>query len=107
VHCEPLKLAAGHFGLSHGSGAHTPDEYYVIESSNPKIQGFEGAVMSFVEYRIGEVTMSAEWQPNALPLQPGNSRDFLASFQVIYSLVSSHFFYYGRGLGVGRGFGVG
>src|SRR5256885_5301503 len=47
---EPLNLAAGHFGLGHGSGAHAPDEYYVIESSNPKIQSFDGAVMSFVEY---------------------------------------------------------
>src|SRR5213083_1590278 len=47
---EPLKLAAGHFGLGHGSGAHAPDEYYVIESTNPKIQGFDGATMSFVQY---------------------------------------------------------
>ena len=47
---EPVKLPAGHFGLGHGSGAHAPDEYYVIESANPKIQGFDGAVMSFVEY---------------------------------------------------------
>jgi acetylornithine deacetylase/succinyl-diaminopimelate desuccinylase-like protein len=47
---DPLKLAAGHFGLGHGSGAHAPDEYYVIESSNPKIQGFDGATMSFVQY---------------------------------------------------------
>ena len=47
---EPLKLAAGHFGLGHGSGAHAPDEYYVIESTNPKIQGFDGAAMSFVQY---------------------------------------------------------
>src|SRR5213082_3526747 len=47
---EPLKLAAGHFGLGHGSGAHAPDEYYVIESANPKIQSFDGAVMSFVEH---------------------------------------------------------
>jgi acetylornithine deacetylase/succinyl-diaminopimelate desuccinylase-like protein len=46
----PLKLAAGHFGLGHGSGAHAPDEYYLIESTNPKIQGYDGAVMSFVEY---------------------------------------------------------
>ena len=46
---EPLKLASGHFGLGHGSGAHAPDEYYVIESANPKIQGFDGAAMSFVE----------------------------------------------------------
>jgi acetylornithine deacetylase/succinyl-diaminopimelate desuccinylase-like protein len=47
---EPLNLPSGHFGLGHGSGAHAPDEYYVIESANPKIQGFDGAVMSFVEY---------------------------------------------------------
>ena len=47
---EPLKLASGHFGLGHGSGAHAPDEYYVIESSNPKMQGYDGAVLSFVQY---------------------------------------------------------
>jgi acetylornithine deacetylase/succinyl-diaminopimelate desuccinylase-like protein len=47
---EPLKLAAGHFGLGHGSGAHAPDEYYVIESTNPKIQNFDGAAFSFVQY---------------------------------------------------------
>jgi len=46
----PLKLAAGHFGLGHGSGAHAPDEYYVIESTNPKVQGLDGAVESFVDY---------------------------------------------------------
>jgi len=46
----PLNLAAGHFGLGHGSGAHAPDEYYVIESSNPAIRGYDGAIMSFVEY---------------------------------------------------------
>src|SRR5947208_7444479 len=47
---EPLKLAAGHFGLGHGSGAHAPDEYYVIESTNPKVRGIDGAVRSYVEY---------------------------------------------------------
>jgi acetylornithine deacetylase/succinyl-diaminopimelate desuccinylase-like protein len=46
----PLNLASGHFGLGHGSGAHAPDEYYVIESSNPAVRGYDGAVMSFVEY---------------------------------------------------------
>src|SRR5205814_10189793 len=46
----PLSLPAGHFGLGHGSGAHAPDEYYVIESTNPKMQGYDGAVMSFVDY---------------------------------------------------------
>jgi len=47
---EPLRLPAGHFGLGHGSGAHAPDEYYVIESTNPKVQGIDGATRSFVEY---------------------------------------------------------
>jgi acetylornithine deacetylase/succinyl-diaminopimelate desuccinylase-like protein len=47
---EPLKLASGHFGLGHGSGAHAPDEYYVIESSNPSVQGFDGAALSFAQY---------------------------------------------------------
>lgn len=47
---DPLHLAAGHFGLGHGSGAHAPDEYYVIESSNPKVQGMDGAVRSHVDY---------------------------------------------------------
>jgi acetylornithine deacetylase/succinyl-diaminopimelate desuccinylase-like protein len=46
----PLSLAAGHFGLGHGSGAHAPDEYYVIESSNPKVQGIDGATISYVQH---------------------------------------------------------
>lgn len=46
----PLNLASGHFGLGHGSGAHAPNEYFVIESSNPKIAGWDGAVMSYVQY---------------------------------------------------------
>jgi acetylornithine deacetylase/succinyl-diaminopimelate desuccinylase-like protein len=47
---KPLGLAAGHYGLGHGSGAHAPDEYLVIESSNPKVAGLDGAVNSFVTY---------------------------------------------------------
>ncbi len=46
----PLKLASGHFGLGHGSGAHAPDEFYLIESANPKVQGYDGATLSFAEY---------------------------------------------------------
>ena len=38
------------FGLGHGSGAHAPDEYFVIDSTNPAIRGFDGAVMAYVEY---------------------------------------------------------
>ena len=50
---EPLHLAAGPFGLGHGSGAHAPDEYYVIESKNPTVQGMDGAVQSYVELLHG------------------------------------------------------
>jgi len=46
----PLNLGAAHFGLGHGSGAHAPDEYFVIESTNPNIEGWDGAVMSYVRY---------------------------------------------------------
>ena len=55
---QPLRLPAGHFGLGHGSGAHAPDEYYVIESANSKIQGMDGAVASFVEYFAELATIS-------------------------------------------------
>jgi acetylornithine deacetylase/succinyl-diaminopimelate desuccinylase-like protein len=47
---EPLKMPASHFGLGHGSGAHAPDEYYVIESTNQKVRGMDGAAFSQVEY---------------------------------------------------------
>ena len=46
----PLSLPSAHFGLGHGGGAHAPDEYFVIESSNPAVRGYDGAVMSYVEY---------------------------------------------------------
>jgi acetylornithine deacetylase/succinyl-diaminopimelate desuccinylase-like protein len=46
----PLHLPAGHFGLGHGDGAHAPNEYYIIDSANPKVQGFDGAALSFVDY---------------------------------------------------------
>lgn len=46
----PLNLPAGHFGLGHGSGAHAPNEYYLIESTNPKVAGYAGAIASMAEY---------------------------------------------------------
>ena len=46
----PVSIPAAQFGFGHGGGAHSPDEYFVIESSNPKVQGFDGSVMSFVDY---------------------------------------------------------
>ena len=55
---DPLHLPAGHFGLGHGSGAHAPNEYYVIESSNPQVKGIDDAVLSYVEY-LYEVARTA------------------------------------------------
>jgi acetylornithine deacetylase/succinyl-diaminopimelate desuccinylase-like protein len=46
----PLSLAAGDFGLGHGTGAHAPDEYYLVDSKNPAIKGLDGATASFVEF---------------------------------------------------------
>jgi acetylornithine deacetylase/succinyl-diaminopimelate desuccinylase-like protein len=46
----PLRLPAGHFGLCHGSRAHAPDEYYLIEPTDSKLMGLDAAVRSFVDY---------------------------------------------------------
>jgi acetylornithine deacetylase/succinyl-diaminopimelate desuccinylase-like protein len=45
----PVGLPAGQFGLGHGSGAHAPDEYYLIESANPRVAGLASAVMGFID----------------------------------------------------------
>ena len=45
----PVSIPAGHFGLGHGSGAHAPDEYYVVDSVNPKVAGITEATMGYVE----------------------------------------------------------
>jgi acetylornithine deacetylase/succinyl-diaminopimelate desuccinylase-like protein len=45
----PLSMAALGFGLGNGTGAHAPDEYYLIDSTHPKVQGLDGAIASFVE----------------------------------------------------------
>ncbi len=49
----PLNLPAGQFGLGHGAGAHAPDEYWLIESANPKVAGMDGAVRSYVDLFYG------------------------------------------------------
>jgi hypothetical protein len=45
----PLKLPAGHFGLGFGDRAHAPDEYCLIESTNPKLHGMDEMVRSCVD----------------------------------------------------------
>ncbi|MBK8376231.1 MAG: M20/M25/M40 family metallo-hydrolase [Sphingomonadales bacterium] len=46
----PVSIAAGHFGMGHGSGAHAPDEYYLIESTNRKVAGLVEATMGYDDF---------------------------------------------------------
>lgn len=50
LHQPTLSVPAGHFGLGHGSGAHAPDEYYLIEPLNKRIAGLAAATMSYLEF---------------------------------------------------------
>jgi acetylornithine deacetylase/succinyl-diaminopimelate desuccinylase-like protein len=53
----PLKLPAGQFGLGYGQGAHAPDEFFVVESTNPKLAGLSQATMGYVDYLYQIATM--------------------------------------------------
>jgi acetylornithine deacetylase/succinyl-diaminopimelate desuccinylase-like protein len=46
----PLSLPAAQFGLGHGSGAHAPDEYFVVDSTNPRVLGLTGATMAYIDF---------------------------------------------------------
>ncbi|MDX1704041.1 MAG: M20/M25/M40 family metallo-hydrolase [Altererythrobacter ishigakiensis] len=46
----PLNLPASQFGLARGGGAHAPNEWFLIESENPDVNGLDEAVMAFVDY---------------------------------------------------------
>lgn len=53
----PVSIPAGHFGIGHGSAQHAPDEYYVVESSNPKVAGMTDATLGYAEimYQLASV----------------------------------------------------
>lgn len=46
----PLSLPAAQFGLGHGSGAHAPNEYFVIDSSNPHVLGLTAQTMAYIDF---------------------------------------------------------
>ncbi len=46
----PLSLPAGQFGLGHGDGAHAPNEYFLIDSTNPKVRGIDGATLGYIDF---------------------------------------------------------
>jgi acetylornithine deacetylase/succinyl-diaminopimelate desuccinylase-like protein len=54
----PVSLPAGPFGLGHGSGAHAPNEYYLIESTNPNLEGIDGSAMSFADFLFQIATVA-------------------------------------------------
>lgn len=54
----PVSLPAGQFGIGHGSRQHAPDEYFVVDSANPKVAGVEGCVLGFVDFMYEMATVS-------------------------------------------------
>jgi acetylornithine deacetylase/succinyl-diaminopimelate desuccinylase-like protein len=46
----PLNLPASQFGLGRGGGAHAPNEWFLIESTNPKVYGLDEVTMAYVDY---------------------------------------------------------
>jgi acetylornithine deacetylase/succinyl-diaminopimelate desuccinylase-like protein len=46
----PLKMPAGQVGIGRGGGAHAPNEWYLIESSNPKVAGLDELTMFYVDF---------------------------------------------------------
>ena len=56
----PLKLAAVGFGLGAGGGAHAPDEWYLIDSKDPKVAGLDESAMFYVDYLYNLATMAGQ-----------------------------------------------
>ena len=46
----PLQLPAGQIGIGRGGGAHAPNEWYLIESSNPKVAGFDELALYYADF---------------------------------------------------------
>jgi len=46
----PLKMAAGQFGIGRGGGAHAPNEWFLIESSNPKLAGIDEQAILYADF---------------------------------------------------------
>lgn len=47
---KPLNLPTGGFGIGRGGGAHAPNEWFLIKSSNPKVGGLDEAAMLYVDF---------------------------------------------------------
>jgi acetylornithine deacetylase/succinyl-diaminopimelate desuccinylase-like protein len=47
---DPLNLPTGQFGIGRGTGAHAPNEWFLIRSTNPKVAGLDEATMLYVDF---------------------------------------------------------
>ncbi len=55
----PLNMAAVHFGGGMGGGAHAPNEWLLIDSTNAKVAGFDDSAILFADF-LYEVARSAK-----------------------------------------------
>lgn len=54
---DPLRLPAGQFGSGRGGGAHAPNEWFLIDSVNPKVAGFAEQARLYADllYQVARV----------------------------------------------------
>jgi len=54
----PVSLPAAQFGLGYGTGAHAPNEFFVLESTNPKVLGMVDSAMGYVDmlYELASIS---------------------------------------------------
>lgn len=46
----PLNLPTGQFGIGRGTGAHAPNEWFLIKSSNSQVAGLDEATLLYVDF---------------------------------------------------------
>jgi acetylornithine deacetylase/succinyl-diaminopimelate desuccinylase-like protein len=47
---DPFRLPASGFGVGRGGGAHAPNEWFIVDSSNPKVAGFAGQAQIYADF---------------------------------------------------------
>lgn len=64
----PLGLPAGQIGIGRGGNAHAPDEWFLIESSDPAVASFSDAAMFYVDFLYQAAALArAEAEPRPAP----------------------------------------
>lgn len=46
---KPFNLPTGQFGIGRGGGAHAPDEWFLLKSTNKAVAGIDEATMLYVD----------------------------------------------------------